>query len=656
MEIVALRAMLHSAELKAKEKEDMALRLNEELSQCRAEIGRLKTASRAEKIMFASQDRSILDNDDESTSSVDVSTSDGTGGRGLSDALDNTSPISKAGTEKDASIDASFVRSDVVLEKVAAETNDQWSAISEAKRESVLLKAALSQANATIRKLYESSIHDKTDEGHSDAPVISTDSTELNKLLDDYKEAVRKEMESKAIQMPLLDNVATENGTSNSTDEGDARMVHVRMLDSENFVTDWADLAPPLPPPPDHGLRSPIVAALLQHWTSDISMQESLLSWMERIMNGASCETIPPLTISALDHQVRDGFAMHVLPLLLRRSDIHVDVKTRAHRRTSYDMSVTVTSPVRFQDARQPVPLSTDKAKKTQVMAFKSSHRNQSALDDSMQVGVGTSTATYDVSDYLRTSSYAHSSDVGSDSVANSASTALVTNSSKRFAGESRSTTRGIGPSESASGRNADRNMSEMPGHLTKAMFGDDASTSSSTTGDSSQKSAHNAGLMGTLGGAFGGLLRRKPSEAEPHYGEGGFDGNDYVTHEADAVPSFLRHAPPQSPSRSEGDGQPYHRVVSAPPGRIGVTFVDYRGHAMVSDVAPESPLSGWVFPSDILIAIDEVPVSGMRVRDIIKLLTSRKERQRALRVISSHAMNEFTLNTTTASEAGAPS
>jgi C-terminal processing protease CtpA/Prc len=76
----------------------------------------------------------------------------------------------------------------------------------------------------------------------------------------------------------------------------------------------------------------------------------------------------------------------------------------------------------------------------------------------------------------------------------------------------------------------------------------------------------------------------------------------------------------------------------------------------MVSDVAPESPLSGWVFPSDILIAIDEVPVSGMRVRDIIKLLTSRKERQRALRVISSHAMNEFTLNTTTASEAGAPS
>jgi hypothetical protein len=40
--------------------------------------------------------------------------------------------------------------------------------------------------------------------------------------------------------------------------------------------------------------------------------------------------------------------------------------------------------------------------------------------------------------------------------------------------------------------------------------------------------------------------------------------------------------------------------------------------------------------------------VSGMRVREIIKVLKDRKERQRALRVISSHAMNEFTLNSST--------
>jgi hypothetical protein len=38
--------------------------------------------------------------------------------------------------------------------------------------------------------------------------------------------------------------------------------------------------------------------------------------------------------------------------------------------------------------------------------------------------------------------------------------------------------------------------------------------------------------------------------------------------------------------------------------------------------------------------------VSGMRVRDIIKVLKDRKERPRALRVISSHDMTELTLNT----------
>ena len=69
----------------------------------------------------------------------------------------------------------------------------------------------------------------------------------------------------------------------------------------------------------------------------------------------------------------------------------------------------------------------------------------------------------------------------------------------------------------------------------------------------------------------------------------------------------------------------------------IGLTFVQYRGHAVISDVQNSSPVFGWVFPNDILIAIDEVPVSGMRVQDIVKVLTTRKDRQRALRVISSH-------------------
>ena len=48
MESVALKGLLRSAELKATEREELAIRLNEELSECRAGIGRWKTAARAE--------------------------------------------------------------------------------------------------------------------------------------------------------------------------------------------------------------------------------------------------------------------------------------------------------------------------------------------------------------------------------------------------------------------------------------------------------------------------------------------------------------------------------------------------------------------------------------------------------------------------------
>jgi predicted metalloprotease with PDZ domain len=83
---------------------------------------------------------------------------------------------------------------------------------------------------------------------------------------------------------------------------------------------------------------------------------------------------------------------------------------------------------------------------------------------------------------------------------------------------------------------------------------------------------------------------------------------------------------------------------VSSVQGKIGIELVQYRGHAMISFVSPESPLVGWIFPTDILIAIDEIPVSGLRVRDIVKILTERADsRQRSLRLISSHAMAELT-------------
>ena len=85
---------------------------------------------------------------------------------------------------------------------------------------------------------------------------------------------------------------------------------------------------------------------------------------------------------------------------------------------------------------------------------------------------------------------------------------------------------------------------------------------------------------------------------------------------------------------------KPYHRIFSEKKKKIGISFVEYRGHAMVSSVADESPLVGWVFPSDVLVAIDDVPVSGLRTREIVKLLTNKIKQQRNLRLVSAVSMN----------------
>jgi hypothetical protein len=336
-----------------------------------------------------------------------------------------------------------------------------------------------------------------------------------------------------------------------------------QIIDDENFVTEWYELDPPLPGLPEHGLRSPIVAAVLEAWTSDGSLHESLLSWVDDILGGANVDAVPPLTISSLDSEVRDGFLLHVLPLLLRRPDIHVDVKTRAQRRTSYDLSISVDD-VRERDSsrairgvRPPPEMSTD-----------------------------------------RVSSSAHS----------------------EF-------------------------RDEETAHLAKgsvlSRLSYDEIAEEIAASDESPP-----GIMSALGGAIGGLLTRRKAGVSnletlsvhgPH-------GSMQTILESPAS-AGLAHEIVGLVSEADGDEQPYHRVVSAPPGRIGVTFVEYRGHCMVSDVSHDSPLIGWIFPSDVLIAIDDLPVSGMRVRDIIKVLKDRTNAQRALRVISSHAMNEFTLN-----------
>jgi hypothetical protein len=476
----------------------------------------------------------------------------------------NPSPIEKEGSDAgpdDADADA----------EVTTELNDSlFRGLSEAESKDALkeqadhmdvlvMRTALDQANAHIRQLH----HDLTQGKPESGPPPIVDIPDLFKGQED-----------------------------SPSDEN--RMVNVRMLDGENFVTDWDILTPPLPPPPDHGLRSPIVGAVLEQWTTDRALHESLAAWIDRVMSGHDIEAVPPLTISSLDHQVRDGFTMHVLPLLLRRADIHVTVQTRAHRRTTYDLAVTVD-------------------RKSQHIAYTES---RGMMDDEVYGP--------------RVDDWSNKLDAGSDrhsGVAHSAVTAHMTNAARQ------------------SPMHYDNHASDdvTTGDYAEGNFGGGLARSASQDMSEALQLQQQQGLMTALGGALGGLLsRRKYSASSPsRFHDAGSGMPAALRAQLDLTSSPV----PSSSFRGDEDEQPYHRVVSAPPGRIGITFVEFRGHAMVSDVSPSSPLLDWVFPSDILIAIDEVPVSGMRVRDIIKVLTNRKERQRALRVISSHAMNEFTLN-----------
>jgi hypothetical protein len=522
--LLTTRAMLHSAQMEAKEKSEQAGRLNEELAKCRAEIGRLTVA--AQSVSFKSPNRSILDetNDDDESDAED----------GVIDrSFENASPIHGA-EGVSGFLDEPFLFADEAPGELK-NNMDQPS-----------LRSALDEANKRIRKLHgELKSSDQAESVPEEAPIV---------------------------QVASLVDEKSKDGSLGSQDE---RLVNVRMLDGENFVTDWAELAPPLPPPPDHGLRSPIVATVLEQWTVDNALHESLLSWIDQVLGGADPEHIPPLTISSLDHQVRDGFAMHVLPLLLRRQDIRVDVQTRAHRRTSYDMAVGVES-------------------------------------------IGPR-APFDVRRHLETTSAR--SRVGAASVTHSATTTLMSNGAV-----------GISTAKSFP------DEFETRPQIIPGLSYDEMADGMSSVGQPP------AGLMSALGGALGGLLTRRKTVTLAD--GGGSDVGSMAAAMDSPGAGLTQDFGFIADGREEGEEhEPYHRVVSAPPGRIGVTFVEYRGHAMVSDVAPDSPLGGWIFPSDILIAIDELPVSGMRVRDIITVLKDRKERQRALRVISSHDMSEFTLN-----------
>lgn len=494
----------------------------------------------------------------------------------------------------------------------------------------------------------------------SPSTIIKTDAkTIMNKDLDSYANALRKadklEIDSLKIKLEEYrrkekDHHVASASMSSSSDENVAerKMINVNMLDGENFSTDWDEMSP-LPPPPDHSLRSPIVHTLLTQWTVDRSMQEALLSWLDGIMNGGDIESIPPLKISSLTHQVRDGFTMHVLPLLLRRSDVHVKVMTRAHRRTTYDIAVDVNGYQQKSSKEMNNDVLTQAripASSAQMMAFhatgemnmiehsfESSNETNKPLTHSTGIKetvIGSTRSRMER--LLRLPSDSDSNSVTHSAVTDHASNQISTPSRLMRLNRKQTSVQSSGESVSSEFFNDDD-------------ISVDSSSITTETNPRKFKSQQQSGIMAGAMSAFGGLISRRKSNNPPSQSvtdlsivpeQDSYDDSDQSSRYYTSANMNMNTHPESVPTTDSS--QPYHRVVSAPPGRIGVTFVQYRGHAVVSDLSIDSPLRGWVFSNDILIAIDEIPVSGMRMREIVKLLTSRKERQRALRMISNHA------------------
>jgi hypothetical protein len=567
MDFVTVRALWHASQRELNTKTSQMEDLNHELAKCRAEIGRLKTMSAQQ------QQQPHVPFQSPNRSILDNQDDD------EEDEDEETSAVEP----DDGYLDRSFP--------------DQSANLFVDSGELARYKEALDEANRRIAELHSGSKASKDDDSiEAAAPTV----------------------------------VVGPKGQPPSPGNKTERLINVHMLDAENFETDWSDLAPSLPPPPDHGLRSPIVQTVLEAWTPDADLHESLMLWIENILGGASPHDIPPLAISNLDHQVRDGLTMHVLPLLLRRADIRVDVQTRVQRRTTYDLAVSV-------EASQSSLLELPRRRHWENLSARSeagvsvTHSSVTALADN----VGSKAPSAADPDHPPTAPengfpYLHRRDD-------------ILRSHTGFS------------------------YDEMNEDLTAA------------------GGQHQAGLMSALGDALGGLMLRRPSPRElpspaaavvgSHLPEAERYRSALVVGERvatvlpastavlpvdtpeDAVPQPAATTGSSAPAPESEDEpaeeEPYHRVVSAPPGRIGVTFVEYRGHAMVSKVGTDSPLAGWMFESDILIAIDELPVSGMPVRDIIGLLRERVDNQRALRIISCHAMDEFTsyLNTSQVGE-----
>jgi len=477
---------------------------------------------------------------------------------------------------------------------------------------------------------------EEEDEIHEDSRVMLHDPA-LEKELEEYRQALlattvdesRRER-SRADSITSSDDhpVAPQDVSikSNSSD----KMINVKMLDGENFITSWNNVD--LPSPPDHDLYSPIVDTILEAWSEDSGTRSALVDWIENVLKGSNTDSMPSLKLSGLDHTTRDGFVMHILPLLLRRKDIHVHLTSRAHRHTSYDVAVKVTPFFGQNDNRSAASkdLGTIQQGQTSqvnknLYAYQATKSGATSIVDESHldgiVSPNKDTFTQPFLNIVRSASNA-----GSISTA-SAVTSPISNRTARIPsmyGRTRYTT---SLSSEEMKQVDDTPFTQDLSGVGSPSLGDDLSAASSgddeedesaddVTADSKQNPSS---IMTSISGAFGGMLsRRKPNEIMP------------------------QSPMPKTRMQATQPSEEYHRVVSAPPGKINISFVEYREHTLISHVSKNSPLSGWVFVNDVLIAIDDVPVSGLRTRDIAKLLTDRVDQQRNLRVVSAVALKEL--------------
>lgn len=469
-------------------------------------------------------------------------------------------------------------------------------------------------------------------EATASASKISLDDRCLEKELDEYRAAIIESVNASRVA-----DLAQDVSKSCDSEATEQKMISVRMLDAENFVTEW-DSVSPLPPPPDHELHSPIVDAILSRWTDDYHTHHALLNWAEAILNGSNAGDVPPLKIAGLDHQLKEGFIMHVFPLLLRRKDIHVHLTSRATRTTSYDIAVSVSPAIDTiphsirkdnEDRCDFVPSHHSRDSKHHLMAFRATCNGSAKENDCSRLLDHHHPIFPDI--------------VRSESNAGSCYTAVTTPTSNQTPSKTLPQMQKYMANYAATEAKKMNTSNEFPLEPQLPIMAgaspslvDDLSVGSSSDEEdkvSRRQELRQSRIMNSIGGAFGLLSRKKylssnnnaSTNAESH-------PNLYLTPKKQATNRILPYEYDHS----------YHRLVSAPPGKIGLTFVEHRGHCVVSNVTETSPLSGYVHPSDILIAIDDTPVSGLRTREIVSILTAKKDRRRDLRMISSHDMNDL--------------